>query len=42
MPVAAAEAAKTFALPPALGEWTMFGGRYAEVALSAWERELRP
>jgi hypothetical protein len=36
------EAAKTFALPPALGEWTMFGSRYAEVALSAWERELRP
>jgi glyoxylase-like metal-dependent hydrolase (beta-lactamase superfamily II) len=36
----AAEAAKAFTLPPALGEWTMFGDRYAEVALQAWEREL--
>jgi hypothetical protein len=36
----AAEAAKAFTLPPALGEWTMFGDRYAEVALRAWEREL--
>jgi glyoxylase-like metal-dependent hydrolase (beta-lactamase superfamily II) len=38
----AAEAAKTFALPPAVRDWTMFGGNYAEVALRAWERELRP
>jgi glyoxylase-like metal-dependent hydrolase (beta-lactamase superfamily II) len=37
----AAEGAKAFSLPPSLGEWTMFGDRYAEVALRAWERELR-
>jgi hypothetical protein len=35
-----AEAAKTFKLPASLGEWTMFGGNYFEVALHAWEREL--
>jgi hypothetical protein len=37
-----AEAAKTFTLPPAVRDWTMFGDNYAEVALRAWERELRP
>ena len=36
----AAEAAKGFKLPAALGEWTMFSGNYYEVALRAWEREL--
>ena len=36
----AAEAAKGFKLPAALGEWTMFSGNYHEVALRAWEREL--
>ena len=36
----AAEAAKALKLPPSLGEWTMFGGNYFEVALRAWEREL--
>ena len=36
----AAEAAKVFKLPLSLGEWTMFGGNYFEVALGAWEREL--
>jgi len=38
--IAAAEAAQTFALPAALGEWVMFSPRYYEVALRAWEREL--
>lgn len=37
---AAADAAKVFKLPAALGEWTMFGGNYYEVALRAWEREF--
>ncbi len=37
----AAEAARSFVLPPSLGAWTMFSGNYAEVALRAWERELR-
>ena len=36
----ATEAAKALKLPPSLGEWTMFGGNYFEVALRAWEREL--
>jgi glyoxylase-like metal-dependent hydrolase (beta-lactamase superfamily II) len=35
------EAAAGLALPPALGEWTMFSPRYFQVALEAWERELR-
>ena len=34
------EAAKTFTLPATLGEWTLFGNSYFEVALRAWEREL--
>jgi glyoxylase-like metal-dependent hydrolase (beta-lactamase superfamily II) len=38
----AADAAKAFTLPPAVRDWTMFGTDYAEVALRAWERELRP
>jgi glyoxylase-like metal-dependent hydrolase (beta-lactamase superfamily II) len=37
----AAEAAKEFGLPASLGEWMMFSPRYYEVALSAWERELK-
>lgn len=37
----AAEAAKEFGLPASLGEWMMFSPRYHEVALSAWERELK-
>jgi glyoxylase-like metal-dependent hydrolase (beta-lactamase superfamily II) len=36
----ASDAAKTFKLPVSLGEWTLFGGNYFEVALRAWEREL--
>jgi glyoxylase-like metal-dependent hydrolase (beta-lactamase superfamily II) len=36
-----AEAAAGLALPAALGEWTMFSPRYFQVALEAWERELR-
>lgn len=36
----ATDAAKTFKLPASLGEWTMFGGNYFEVALRAWERDL--
>jgi hypothetical protein len=39
--VPAAEAARTFRIPEALGEWMTFSGRYFEVALRAWERELR-
>jgi len=38
----AAEAAKTFTVPAAVRDWAMFGNNYAEVALRAWERELRP
>jgi len=38
--VSAAEAAKTYSVPPSLGEWVMFSERYYEVALRAWEREL--
>jgi hypothetical protein len=37
----ATEAAKEFSLPASLGEWHMFSPRYYEVALLAWERELR-
>ena len=36
----AVDAAKMFKLPTSLGEWTVFGGNYFEVALRAWEREL--
>jgi glyoxylase-like metal-dependent hydrolase (beta-lactamase superfamily II) len=36
----ASEAAKMLKLPASLGEWTLFGGNYFEVALRAWEREL--
>jgi glyoxylase-like metal-dependent hydrolase (beta-lactamase superfamily II) len=35
------EAARGFSLPASLGEWHMFSSRYFEVALGAWERELR-
>ncbi|MDH5643437.1 MAG: MBL fold metallo-hydrolase [Gemmatimonadota bacterium] len=37
----AAEAAAGFTLPQELGEWMLFNPRYYEVALTAWERELR-
>jgi hypothetical protein len=37
----AAEAAKAFMLPASLGEWYMFSPRYYEVAIGAWERELK-
>lgn len=33
-------AARAYRPPAALGEWTLFGDRYYEVALRAWEREL--
>ena len=36
----AATAARELVLPAALGEWVLFGERYYEVALRAWEREL--
>jgi glyoxylase-like metal-dependent hydrolase (beta-lactamase superfamily II) len=39
--VSAREAAQEFTLTPSLGEWHMFSPRYYEVALSAWERELK-
>jgi glyoxylase-like metal-dependent hydrolase (beta-lactamase superfamily II) len=39
--IAAAQAAEDFQIPESLGEWTMFSPRYHEVALSAWEKELR-
>jgi len=35
-----ADAATRFTLPPALGEWTLFGESYFRTALEAWEREL--
>ena len=35
------EAAAGLTVPPALGEWTMFSPRYFQVALEAWERELK-
>jgi glyoxylase-like metal-dependent hydrolase (beta-lactamase superfamily II) len=37
----AAEAAREFSVPPSLGQWRLFGAAYYQVALSAWERELR-
>lgn len=36
----AAEAAAAFALPAALGEWTLFGRVFHERAFTAWYREL--
>ncbi len=39
--VSARDAAQEFSLTPSLGEWHMFSPRYYEVALSAWERELK-
>jgi glyoxylase-like metal-dependent hydrolase (beta-lactamase superfamily II) len=39
--VPAAATAQEFNLPSSLGEWMMFSPRYYEVALSAWERELK-
>lgn len=38
--IPAAQAAKEFRIPEALGEWIMFSSRYYEVALGAWEKEL--
>ncbi|MDP2483793.1 MAG: MBL fold metallo-hydrolase [Candidatus Palauibacterales bacterium] len=35
-----AEAAATFTLPPALGEWTLFGPTFFERAFTAWYREF--
>jgi glyoxylase-like metal-dependent hydrolase (beta-lactamase superfamily II) len=40
--VPAAEAARTWKPPAALGEWVRFSEDYYEVAFRAWERELRP
>ncbi|HEY8256800.1 MAG TPA: MBL fold metallo-hydrolase [Gemmatimonadales bacterium] len=40
--VTAAEAARDWRTPRALGEWVMFSEDYYEVAFRAWERELRP
>lgn len=37
----AEEAARAYSPPAALGEWTLFSPAYYEVALAAWERELR-
>jgi glyoxylase-like metal-dependent hydrolase (beta-lactamase superfamily II) len=39
--VPAAEAARTWRPPRALGEWVRFSDDYYEVAFRAWERELR-
>jgi len=38
--IGAAEAGGAYALPPALGEWTLFGKTFFERAFSAWYREL--
>lgn len=37
----AAEAAREWSLPEALGDWVRFSDDYYEVAFRAWERELR-
>ena len=37
----AADAARQFSMPPALGNWHRFSDSYYQVALSAWERELK-
>jgi hypothetical protein len=39
--IPAPEAARDFSLPASLGEWHMFSSRYFEIALGAWERELK-
>ena len=39
--VPAVEAAREFTLPATLGPWYMFSPRFYEVALGAWERELK-
>jgi len=36
----AAEAANSFALPPSLGEWTVFAKPFFERAFAAWYKEL--
>lgn len=36
----AAEAANAFALPPSLGEWTVFAKAFFERAFAAWYRDL--
>ena len=38
--VSATEAGRLFTLPESLGQWTMLGDNYFEVAFSAWHREL--
>lgn len=37
----AADAAKEYKVPESLGEWMMFSPKYYEVALGAWEKELK-
>ena len=39
--VPAAEAARAYRAPSAVARWTLFNEAYFEVALRAWERELR-
>lgn len=39
--IPAADAARGYRPPAALGEWVLFGDRYYGLAFSAWERELR-
>jgi glyoxylase-like metal-dependent hydrolase (beta-lactamase superfamily II) len=38
--ISAAEAGAAYALPPALGEWTLFSKAFFERAFTAWYREL--
>jgi glyoxylase-like metal-dependent hydrolase (beta-lactamase superfamily II) len=38
----AADAGAKFALPPSLGEWTLFNKVFFERAFAAWYRELQP
>jgi hypothetical protein len=35
-------AAKEIVIPATLGEWVLFNPAYFQVALQAWEKELRP
>lgn len=39
--LSAADAASSYRIPDALGEWTMFSPDYVSRAFEAWERELR-
>jgi glyoxylase-like metal-dependent hydrolase (beta-lactamase superfamily II) len=38
--VSAADAAKSYALPEAIADWTLFSPDYFEVAIGAWHKEL--